>query len=68
MSTGRGLAKRDMNEITRIYEMLAGKISSGELKAAIASTYTLDQYAEAFAHAVRTGEDRKGKVIFLPNG
>ncbi|NKB44758.1 MAG: zinc-binding dehydrogenase [Alphaproteobacteria bacterium] len=68
MSTGRGLAKRDMAEITRIYEMLAGKISAGELKAAIAGTYTLDQYAEAFAHAVQTGEDRKGKVILLPNG
>ena len=67
MSTGRGLAKRDMAEITRIYEMLAGKISTGELKAAIAGTYTLDQYAEAFAHAVKTGEDRKGKIILLPN-
>jgi len=68
MSTGRGLAKRDMGEIRRVYEMLAQKIGSGELKAAIAGTYTLEQYKDAFAHAVRTGEDRKGKVILLPNG
>lgn len=68
MSTGRGLAKRDMTEINQIYEMLAGKISTGELKAAIAGTYTLDQYADAFAHAVRDGDERKGKVILRPNG
>ena len=68
MSTGRGLAKRSMDEIRRIYEMLAQKIGDGELKAAIAGTYTLDQYAEAFAHARRTGDDRKGKVILVPNG
>ncbi len=68
MSTGRGLAKRDMAEIRRIYEMLAGKIGTGELKAAIAGTYTLDQFADAFAHAQRSGDDRKGKVILHPNG
>lgn len=68
MSTGRGLAKRDMTEIKRIYEMLAGKLSTGELKAAIAGAYTLDQYADAFAHAVKTGDDRKGKIILRPNG
>lgn len=68
MSTGRGLAKRDMVEIRKVYEMLAKKISTGELRAAIAGTYRLDQFKEAFAHAVRTGDDRKGKVILLPNG
>jgi mitochondrial enoyl-[acyl-carrier protein] reductase / trans-2-enoyl-CoA reductase len=67
MSTARGLAKRDMTEIRRIYEMLATKIGTGELKAAIAGSYPLDQYAEAFAHAQRTGDERKGKVILLPN-
>lgn len=67
MSTGRGLAKRDMSEIKAIYDMLANKIGSGELKAAIAGVYRLDQYAEAFAHAVRTGDDRKGKIILRPN-
>lgn len=68
MSTGRGLAKRDMQEIRAVYEMLAAKMSAGELRAAIAGTYPLAQYKEAFAHAVRTGDDRKGKVILLPNG
>lgn len=67
MSTGRGLAKRSHDEIRRVYDMLATKIGSGELKAAIAGAYPLDRYADAFAHAVRTGDDRKGKVILLPN-
>ncbi len=67
MSTGRGMARRSQDEIRAAYDMLAQKIASGDLKAAIAGAYPLDQYAEAFAHALRTGDDRNGKVILLPN-
>ncbi|MFL2769768.1 MAG: zinc-dependent alcohol dehydrogenase family protein [Rhodospirillaceae bacterium] len=67
MSTGRGLAKRSTEEIRQVYDMLARKIGSGELKAAIAGAYPLSRYADAFTHATRTGDDRKGKVILLPN-
>jgi NADPH:quinone reductase-like Zn-dependent oxidoreductase len=68
MSTMRGLAKRDMATIRAIYADLAAKISDGRLKAAIAGTYPLARFAEAFAHAQRTGSERDGKVILRPNG
>lgn len=68
MSTSRGLAKRSMDELRRIYAKLAGMIASGDMRAAIAGTYTLDQYADAFRHATQTGAARDGKVILLPNG
>jgi NADPH:quinone reductase-like Zn-dependent oxidoreductase len=68
MSTSAGLAKRSLDEQRRIYAKLAGMIASGQMRAAIAGTYTLDQYAEAFRHATRTGAERDGKVILLPNG
>ena len=67
MSTGRGMSRRSQDEVRAVYDMLAQKIASGDLKAAIAGAYPLDQYVEAFAHALRTGDDRKGKVILLPN-
>ena len=53
--------------IRKIYEMLARKISEGKLRAAIAGTYTLDQFTEAFQHAEKTGEERKGKIILILN-
>ncbi|MDX2222499.1 MAG: zinc-dependent alcohol dehydrogenase family protein [Rhodospirillaceae bacterium] len=68
MSTGRGLAKRPMDEIRRVYAKLATMIGAGDLRAAIAGTYTLDRYVEAFRQATRTGTERDGKVILLPNG
>ncbi|MCB2106544.1 MAG: zinc-dependent alcohol dehydrogenase family protein [Rhodobacteraceae bacterium] len=68
MSTGRGMAKRSMDEIRRIYDKLATMIAHGDLNAAIAGTYTLDRAADAFRQAVMTGSDRDGKVILLPNG
>jgi len=68
MSTGRGIAKRSMDELRTIYADLAAKIASGQMRAAIAGTYTLDRATEAFAHALRTGNERDGKIILLPNG
>jgi len=55
-------------ELAGIYQRLAGLIASGELKAAIAGTYTLDQFLDAYAHQQRTGTARKGKIIIRPNG
>lgn len=68
MSTGRGMAKRNMAELRRIYAMLADMIAAGQLRAAIAGTYTLDQALDAFHHAGQTGAERDGKVVLLPNG
>ncbi len=67
MSTGRGLAKRDMSTIRHTYSLLAKKISDGLLTAKIARTYNLENFVEAFAHAEETGENRKGKIIFTMN-
>ncbi|MEM9529451.1 MAG: zinc-dependent alcohol dehydrogenase family protein [Pseudomonadota bacterium] len=54
--------------LTQIYQQLADLIASGDLKAAIAGTYSLDNFLEAYAHQQRTGKDRKGKIIIRPNG
>ena len=68
MSTARGMAKRNMDELRAIYAKLAAMIAQGQMHAAIAGTYTLDRAAEAFKHAAQTGAERDGKIILLPNG
>jgi trans-2-enoyl-CoA reductase len=55
-------------ELAGIYARLANLIAQGDLKAAIAGTYTLDQAQEALAHQQQTGIARKGKIIIRPNG
>ena len=64
MSAGRGMAKRNMTELRTIYSRLAAMIATGQLRAAIAGTYSISEYVEAFRHAGRTGAERDGKVIF----
>ncbi len=51
-----------------VYAKLAAMIAKGDLKAKIAATYTLDQIQVALAHQAKTGDDRQGKIIILPNG
>ena len=68
MSTGRGMAKRSREQIERIYQKLGTMIGSGQLKAAIAAAYPLERAKDALEHALKTGADRDGKVILLPNG
>jgi NADPH:quinone reductase-like Zn-dependent oxidoreductase len=68
MSAGRGMAKRNRDDLRAIYTRLAAMIADGRLKAAIAGTYTLDRAHEAFAHALKTGAERDGKIVLLPNG
>lgn len=67
MSTGRGLAARSQEAVRALYADLGAKVADGRLRAAIAATYPLARYAEAFAQALRTGTERDGKVILLPN-
>lgn len=68
MSTGRGMAKRSAEDIRRIYAKLSAMIGAGQLKAAIAAAYPIDRAVEAFEQAYKTGAERDGKVIILPNG
>ncbi|MSO99387.1 MAG: hypothetical protein EXR11_14435 [Rhodospirillaceae bacterium] len=64
MSAMHGMAKRNMAELRTIYSRLAAMIATGQLRAAIAGTYSISEYGEAFQHAGRTGAERDGKVIF----
>jgi NADPH:quinone reductase-like Zn-dependent oxidoreductase len=55
-------------ELQAIYQRLAGLIADGNLKAAIAGTYSLEQAQAALAHQQKTGLERPGKIIIRPNG
>jgi len=61
-------SNRTKDERKAVYAKLAAMIADGDLKAKIAATYTLDQIQTALAHQARTGDDRQGKIIILPNG
>lgn len=60
----RRMQARSGDEQRAIGEALAERIGDGRLQAKIAAVYRLEQWREAFAHAMRTGEDRDGKVVF----
>jgi NADPH:quinone reductase-like Zn-dependent oxidoreductase len=55
-------------EVTRLQNEVPALIADGTLTAKIAATYTLDQIRDAVRHAAKTGKDRDGKIIILPNG
>jgi mitochondrial enoyl-[acyl-carrier protein] reductase / trans-2-enoyl-CoA reductase len=61
-------SSRTKDERTAVYTKLAAMISNGDLKAKIAATYSLDHAQDALAHQARTGDERQGKIILLPNG
>jgi mitochondrial enoyl-[acyl-carrier protein] reductase / trans-2-enoyl-CoA reductase len=61
-------SNRTKEERKAVYAKLGAMIASGDLQAKIAATYTLDQIQTALAHQSRTGDDRQGKIIILPNG
>ncbi len=67
MSMGKQMSKRSERQRRAVYESLADLIASGQLTAAIAGRYPLDQYQAAFAQAAETGTARSGKVIVFPN-
>lgn len=46
---------------------LGAWVAAGELRARIAATYTLDEVREACRHELRTGSERDGKIVLLPN-
>lgn len=59
---------RDAWERKQVLERLAAMTAEGTLKAKIAATFTLDEAQEAFALQAKTGTDRQGKIVILPNG
>jgi NADPH:quinone reductase-like Zn-dependent oxidoreductase len=49
-------------EVAAAYGRLAALVADGTLRAPVAATYSLDEYAAALAHAAQPG--RAGKVLF----
>jgi len=68
MSMGVQMNLRSREDQKAMLADIARMVSDGTLEAKIAGAYTLDQAQEAYAHAGRTGSERDGKVILLPNG
>jgi NADPH:quinone reductase-like Zn-dependent oxidoreductase len=63
---GRGLAKRNPEQVRALYADLGAKLRDGTLHAPIDSTYPIERIKEALIHAQRAG--RHGKILVLPNG
>lgn len=63
---GRGLAKRNHEQVRAIYADLAGKLRDGALRAPIDAFYPIDDIRSALIRAQQGG--RNGKVLVLPNG
>ncbi len=55
-------------ERKEVLQKLADLTADGTLEAKIAGTFTLDQAQEAFTLQAKTGEERQGKIVMLPNG
>lgn len=56
------------DEVAQLKDEVPAFVADGTLKAKIAATYRLDQIKDAVRHAAKTGEERDGKIIILPNG
>ena len=63
---GRGLAKRNLDQVRALYTDLATKLRDGVLSAPVDSTYPIERIKDALGHAQRAG--RHGKILVLPNG
>lgn len=63
MADGRSPAER-----RAIYDRLIEKLGRGALQAKIAARYPLERIHAAYAHQAKSGVERDGKIIVLPNG
>ena len=53
-------------ERSAVYAELSRFVTEGKVSAEIAGVYPFDRVGEALAHAAKTGEDRRGKVVLVP--
>ena len=60
--------RRTEEERQREFDYLSEMMTEGGMKARIAARYPLDQAQEAFAHELKSGTEREGKIIIVPNG
>ena len=68
MSTLNGFEKRSEERVKEIHQNLAVMANESSLQTKIAATYCLEDYLKAYDHIDRTGTERDGKVVLLPNG
>ncbi len=53
-------------EMNRIYTEMGELVANGTLSAEIAGRYPLDRIRDALTHALKRGNERKGKIILVP--
>ena len=67
MSTLSGFETRTEARVKEIHKNLALMANQSLLQTKIAATYGLKDYLKAYNHIDRTGTERDGKVVLLPN-
>jgi NADPH:quinone reductase-like Zn-dependent oxidoreductase len=67
MSTLNGFKTRSKKRLIEIHKHLAKLANQKLLQAKIAKKYSFEDYLLAYDHIDKTGSERDGKVILLPN-
>ena len=67
MSTLSGFETRTEGRVKEIHQNLAVMANQSLLQTKIAAKYGLKDYLKAYDHIDRTGAERDGKVVLLPN-
>ena len=67
MSTLNGFETRTEERVKEIHQNLAVMANQSLLQTKIAATYGIEEYLKAYDHIDKTGIERDGKVVLLPN-
>ena len=67
MSTLNGFESRTEERVKEIHQNLAVLANQSLLQTKIAAKYGIEDYLKAYNHIDRTGTDRDGKIVLLPN-
>ena len=67
MSTLNGLESRTEERVKEIHRNLAVLANQSLLQTKIAAKYGIEDYLKAYNHIDRTGTERDGKIVLLPN-
>jgi len=67
MSTLNGFDKRTKKRVKEIHQELALLVNKKSLQTKIAATYSIENYLSAYKHIDKSGNERDGKIVLLPN-
>ena len=67
MSTLNGFESRTEERVKEIHQNLTVLANQSLLQTKIAATYGIEDYLKAYNHIDRTGTERDGKIVLLPN-